>query len=178
MEFLMSLSGPVLYLMIFVAKTVEVSIATIRLVYNSKGERFKGAILGFFEVMIWILVVSSVLNNITEDPIKIIAYAGGFSLGNLLGVYIESLIAIGISSIQVVVNAEIGETLARTLREHSFGVTIIDGEGKDRSKKNLIFVQLKRKKMHSAIKIIRQTDPQAYISVNEVKSTIGGFIKK
>lgn len=178
MEFLMSLSGPILYLVIFVAKTIEVSISTIRLVYNSKGERFKGAILGFFEIMIWILVVSSVLNNITEDPLKIIAYAAGFSLGNLLGVYIESLIAIGISSIQVVVSEETGEVLAKNLREHDFGVTIIDGEGKDHSKKNLLFIQLKRKKIPDAVKIIKQTDPKAYISVNDVKSTIGGFIKK
>lgn len=178
MEFLLSLSGPTLYIIIFVAKTIEVATATIRLVYNTKGERFRGAILGFFEVLIWILVVSSVLNNITEDPFKIFAYAAGFSVGNLLGVYIESIIAIGISSIQVVVGEQSGAVLAGILREHNFGVTIIDGEGKENSKKNLLFIQLKRKKIPAAVKIIRQTDPLAYISVNDVKSTIGGFIKK
>ncbi|NLJ97629.1 MAG: hypothetical protein GX321_10815 [Clostridiales bacterium] len=94
MNFLLSLSGPVLYIIILVAKTIEVSIATIRLVYVNKGERIKGAILGFVEIMIWLLVVSSVLNNIADDPFKIFAYAAGFSLGNFLGVSIEAKIAV------------------------------------------------------------------------------------
>lgn len=178
MKLLMNLNGPILYIIIFMAKTVEVSISTIRLVYNSKGERIKGAVLGFFEVLIWILVVSSVLNNITEDPFKIIAYAAGFSFGNFLGIYIESKIAIGISSIQVVVSEELGNTLAQTLREEGFGTTVIEGKGKDNSKKILLFIQLKRKRIYKAIKIIKQTDPNAYISINDVKSVVGGFIKK
>lgn len=99
MEFLMSLEGLALYITIFIAKIVEVSISTIRLVYNNKGERVKGTILGFIEILIWLLVVSSVLNNITEDPFKIFAYALGFALGNYLGLYIESKIALGLASI-------------------------------------------------------------------------------
>lgn len=178
MDILMNLSGPALYIIIFLAKTIEVSISTIRLVYVNKGERVNGAILGFFEVMIWILVVSSVLNNIVDDPIKIIAYAAGFSLGNYLGVSIESKIAIGLASIQIVVNEEDGDILAGILRDHEYGVTIIDGKGKDNNKKDLLFIQLKRKKIPVAIKLIKETDPKAYISINDVKSTVGGFIKK
>jgi uncharacterized protein YebE (UPF0316 family) len=178
MEFLMNLTGPILYIIIFLAKTVEVSISTIRLVYVNKGERVKGAVLGSVEVMIWLLVVSSVLNNIVNDPFKMIAYAAGFSLGNYLGVSIESKIAIGLSSIQVIVDEEVGNVLANILRDNEFGVTIIDGKGKADNKKALLFVQLKRKKIPAAIKLIKTTNPNAYISVNDVKSTVGGFIKK
>lgn len=178
MDFLLNLSGHALYIIIFIAKTIEVSIATIRLVYVNKGERVKGAILGFFEVMIWILVVSSVLNNITDDPFKIFAYSAGFALGNYLGVFIESKIAVGLASIQIVVNEEDGDILAGILRDHEYGVTIIDGTGKDDSKKDLLFIQLKRKKIPAAIKLIKETDPNAYININDVKSIVGGFIKK
>lgn len=178
MDFLMSLSGPILYIIIFLAKTVEVSISTIRLVYVNKGERVKGAALGSVEVMIWILVVSSVLTNIAEDPFKILAYAAGFALGNYLGISIESKIAVGLASIQVVVNEEEGDALAAILRDHEFGVTIIDGKGRDESKKDLLFIQLKRRKIPAAIKLVKETDPNAYISINDVKSIVGGFIKK
>lgn len=178
MQFLINLKGPILYLIIFAAKTVEVSISTIRLVYVNKGERIKGAILGFIEVMIWLLVVSSVLHNITEDPFKMVAYAAGFSLGVYLGVAIESKVAIGLASIQVIVDADAGNALADILRDNEFGVTIIEGKGKDGSTKNLLFIQLKRKKIPSAIKLIKEINPNAYISINEVKSTFGGFIKK
>lgn len=177
MDFLLNLHGPVLYITIFLAKIVEVSISTIRLVYINKGERVKGAILGFIEIMIWLLVVSSVLNNITEDPFKILAYAAGFSLGNFIGITIESKIAVGLSSIQVVVNEDTGEILAEILRGGSYGVTIIDGKGRDDSKKSLLFIQLKRKKIPEAVKIIKQNAPGAYITVNDIKSMVGGYLK-
>lgn len=177
MDFLMNLEGPLLYIIIFFAKIIEVSIATIRVVFIGKGERVKGAILGFVEIMIWLIVVSSVLNNITEDPLKMLIYAAAFSLGNYLGVTIESKIAIGLSSIQVVVNDKDGEVLADILREQEYGVTIIEGKGKDDSIKNLLFIQLKRKKIPEAVKSIKQNYPEAYITVNDIKSMVGGYIK-
>lgn len=178
MHFLMNLQGPALYLFIFVAKTVEISISTVRLVYVNKGERVKGAVLGFIEILIWLLVVCSVLNNITEDPLKIIAYAAGYSLGVYLGVAVESKVAIGLASIQVVVDAEVGNELADKLRDNGFGVTIIAGKGRDENPKNLLFIQLKMKKIPLAIKLIKENNPSAYISINDVKTTFGGFIKK
>lgn len=177
MDFLMNLTGPALYIIIFLAKIIEVSIATIRLVYINKGERVKGAILGFIEILIWLLVVSSVLNNITEDPFKILAYAAGFSLGNYIGITIESMIAVGLASIQVVVSEDAGKILAEVLRDEDYGVTIIDGSGRDDSKKILLFIQLKRKKIPSAIKVIKQTAPNAYITINDIKSMLGGYIR-
>lgn len=177
MDFLMNLEGPLLYIIIFCAKIIEVSISTIRLVFISKGERVKGAILGFVEIMIWLIVVSSVLNNITEDPIKMLTYAAAFALGNYIGVTIESKIAVGLASIQVVVNEKDGEVLADILREQGYGVTIIEGKGKNESIKKLLFIQLKRKKIPEAVKLIKLHNPEAYITVNDIKSMLGGYIK-
>ena len=177
MAFLMNLEGPLLYFIIFFAKIIEVSISTIRIVYVNKGERAKGAILGFVEIMIWLVVVSSVLHNITEDPIKGFIYAIAFSLGNFFGVTIESKIAVGLSSIQVVVNHKDGEILADILREQGYGVTIIEGKGKNDSIKNLLFIQLKRKKIPEATRLIKEHNPEAFITVNEIKNMFGGYIK-
>lgn len=177
MEFLMNLQGPLLYLIIFLAKIIEVSISTIRIVYVNKGERVKGAVLGFAEIMIWVVIVSSVLNNITEDPIKVFVYAAAFALGNYFGITIESKIAVGLSSVQVVVNQNEGVILADILREQGFGVTIIEGRGKNDSIKNLLFIQLKRKKIPEAVKLIKEHCPEAYITVNDIKTMLGGYIK-
>ncbi|WP_312699916.1 DUF5698 domain-containing protein [Sedimentibacter sp.] len=177
MEFLMNMHGPALYIIIFCAKIIEVSISTIRLVYINKGERVIGACLAFVEILIWLVVVSSVLNNISEDPIKMFIYAIAFSMGNYIGVTIESKIAVGLASIQVVVNEDTGKMLAEALRDESYGVTIIDGTGKDDSKKSLLFIQLKRKKISDAVKLIKQTAPTAYITINDIKSMVGGYLK-
>ena len=177
MDFFMTLEGPLLYLIIFFAKIIEVSISTVRIVYINKGEKVKGAALGFIEILIWLVVVSSVLNNITEDPIKVFIYAIAFSLGNFFGVIIESKIAVGLSSIQVVVGQEGGAILADILREQGYGVTIIEGKGKNESIKNLLFIQLKRKKIPEATRLIKEHNPEAFITVNEIKTMFGGYIK-
>jgi uncharacterized protein YebE (UPF0316 family) len=178
MDFLLELSGPILYIIIFCAKIIEVTISTIRLVYINKGEKIKGTILAFIEISIWLVIVSSVLTNIADDPMKAFVYAAAFSLGNYIGVTIESKIAVGLASIQAVVNKDSGQILADILREQGFGVTIIDGTGKNDSKKNLLFIQLKRKRITEAINLIKENTPNAYISVNDIKSMTGGFVKK
>lgn len=178
MNVLLNIQGPLLYLVIFCAKIVEVSISTIRLVYINKGEKVKGAMLGFVEILIWLVVVSSVLTNITQDPLKILMYAAGFSLGNYIGITIEGKIAVGLASIQVVVNEEEGEVLADILRDSGFGVTILEGKGKGDSKKSLLFVQLKRKRISEAVRTVKSFNDTAFITVNDVKSTMGGFVKK
>lgn len=178
MDFLSVLSGPILYIVIFCAKIIEVTISTIRIVYINKGEKIKGTILAFIEISIWLVVVSSVLTNIADDPMKAFVYAAAFSLGNYIGVTIESKIAVGLASIQAVVNEDSGQVLADVLREQGFGVTIIEGKGKNDSKKNLLFIQLKRKRITEAINLIKENTPNAYISVNDIKSMTGGFVKK
>lgn len=178
MDFLSVLSGPILYIVIFCAKIIEVTISTIRIVYINKGEKIKGTILAFIEISIWLVVVSSVLTNIADDPMKAFVYAAAFSLGNYIGVTIESKIAVGLASIQAVVNEDSGQVLAVVLREQGFGVTIIEGKGKNDSKKNLLFIQLKRKRITEAINLIKENTPNAYISVNDIKSMTGGFVKK
>ena len=178
MEFLQNLSGPTLYLIIFFAKIIEVTIMTLRVVYINKGEKLIGAFLAFFEVFIWLLVVSSVLNNITEDPMKILVYCSAFALGNYLGVIIENKLAVGLSSLQAIVPDEDGERIARMLRESNFGVTVIEGKGIDDLKKDVLIIMLKRKRIKEAIKLINSQIPDALITINDVKNLRGGYIRK
>ena len=52
-----------IYFLILAAKIVEISIGTTRIVLITRGERGLGAILGFFEVLIWLVLVSTVLKD-------------------------------------------------------------------------------------------------------------------
>ncbi len=178
MDFLTELSGPLLYIIIFCAKIVEVSLMTLRVVYINKGEKLIGSIIGFVEVFIWVIVVSSVLNNISEDPMKIFVYCFSFALGNYVGVTIENKLAVGVSSMQVIVPDEIGEEIAMDLRQNNFGVTIIEGKGIEDVKKDVLSVILKRKRIPQAVEIINAKLPNALISINDVKNMRGGYIKK
>lgn len=168
----------IIYILIFVAKLVEVSLATLRVVLVNRGEKGKGAFIGFFEAMIWIMVVSNVLSTITEDPIKVVVYCVAFALGNYVGVIIENWLAIGTSCIQAVISCvENKEMVSNAMRSRGFGVTSIKGEGME-GPVDVLLIYLKRKCITEAITVIKGFCPDAMITVNDVRQLRNGFLRK
>lgn len=174
----MEITDILLYGLILVAKVIEVSIATMRIMLITKGERLVGAILGFFEVMIWVVIVSTVLKDITEDPIKVVIYALGFSIGNYVGSILESKLAFGNTTIMCVLDGNDCDTVD-ILREKGHAVTVIEGEGRD-SKKKVLMIFAKRKKVDDIIGVIRDIQPKAIITTSDVKPVgrVHGIVKK
>lgn len=163
-----------LYFVIFFVKIIEVSLGTIRIVLINKGERTIGAIIGFFEVTIWITLVGKVIADISSDPWKAIAYSLGFACGNYVGSVIEEKLGIGMSEIQVIVLKEDGEKLANAIRDEGFAVTVVEGQGKN-FPRNILFMYVKRRKINKALKLIRDNQENAVITVSEAKPLYGGF---
>jgi uncharacterized protein YebE (UPF0316 family) len=166
-----------LYLGIFFAKLIEVTIATLRNVLINRGQRKIGAVLAFFEVLIWLFVVSIVLNDITSDFFKVFVYCFAFACGNFLGSVLEEKLAIGMSVMEVYVMREAAGQLADALRQDGFGVTTIDSHGKE-NEMVIMKVYLKRKQIKEATALIKDISPAAIITVGDIKRISGGFIKK
>jgi len=135
MDFILEQPKIVLYVVIFCAKIFEVSIGTLRIVLVSKGQKLKAALIAFVECVIWILVVSTVLVDITKDPVKVVIYCAAFAIGNYIGVSLENRLAMGLSSIQVITNLEEGNELALLLRDNNFGVTVMKVTARKKKKK-------------------------------------------
>ena len=162
------------YLAILLVKIFEVTLGTVRIVLITKGERGKGAILGVIEVIIWVSLVSTVLNNVTEDPIKIVIYAVGFGVGNYCGSLVEEKLAIGTTRIEIIVLQEHACNLTEALRQAGFAVTVIDGHGKDYERKILISI-VQRKSVKHYIEIAKKNQKNAMITISESKPVYGGF---
>ncbi|HEV57052.1 MAG TPA: hypothetical protein ENN87_06090, partial [Phycisphaerales bacterium] len=86
---------------IFVARICDVSVGTLRIIAVARGRRVAAAILGFFEVLIWITVISHVMQNLT-NPWCYVAYAAGFATGNYVGIRIEQMLAMGQLVVRVI----------------------------------------------------------------------------
>ncbi|MFZ7130821.1 MAG: DUF5698 domain-containing protein [Eubacteriales bacterium] len=176
MDFL-SGSNILIYFFIFFGKILEVTLSTIRIVLINRGEKLKGSLIAFIEIIIWLLIINSVLKTINEDIIKFILYALAYAAGNYLGVLIEEKLAIGLSSIQVILPLNKAGAACQMLREHHFGVTTIEGEGV-KDKRDILIIHLKRKRINEAVKLIQYHVENAVITINDVKAIRGGFIKK
>ena len=171
------ITGIWLYLVIFLGKMAEVCFSTLRIMFVGKGRKLEGTIFGLVEIALWVIIVSSVLSGLTEDPMKAVVYCVAFTLGIPLGMKRESILAVGLTSVQVVAAKEDGEKIGLALREHGFGITFLDGHSVDGTKRELVFVQLRRKRINDAIKIIKETAPNAVISVSDLRSFRGGFLR-
>jgi uncharacterized protein YebE (UPF0316 family) len=167
------------YFVIFVAKVIEVSLMTVRTVLVTKGEKGYGAIIGIFEISIWIILTSTVLAGLQDDPFKMVVYALGFAVGIYLGSILEEKLAIGLVTVQVIVNSNDGEILTDDLREKGIGITVIDGQGLSEPKKILI-LHIQRKRKNEIIRNIIKVVPSSLISASDLKTVYGGYglIKK
>lgn len=166
--------GIMLYVLIVLAKIIEVSFMTLRIVFITKGERKLGAIIGFFEVTLWIVIVSNVITNISSDPFKAISYALGFALGNYIGSMVEEKIGLGLSEVKVILKEEHGAEIASYIRGLGYAVTVLSGEGKN-LKRNMLIMFIPRKKVRSLVDSIVEKQENAVITVSEIKPVYGGY---
>jgi len=94
MEQLNSYSYLILPLCIFIAKILDVSMGTIRIVLISKNKRVAASFLSFFEMFIWLMAISNIMRNL-DNLMCCLAYACGYSAGVYLGMVIEEKITNG-----------------------------------------------------------------------------------
>jgi uncharacterized protein YebE (UPF0316 family) len=162
----------VLPLLIFLARICDVSIGTLRIILVSKGKKNIAPILGFFEVLIWIVAISKIMQNL-DNYINYIAYAAGFATGNLVGMIIEEKLAMGIQLIRVFAHQN-GPDLLKTLNTNGFGATSVEAHGAI-EKIDLIYTIVQRNELEKVLDIIDKFNPMAFYTIEDVKAVNEGI---
>jgi uncharacterized protein YebE (UPF0316 family) len=158
-------------ILIFCARICDVTLGTIRVIFISKGIKYLAPLIGFVEVIIWLLAIGQVMNNLTH-PVAYIAYGAGFASGTYIGMLIEEKISLGLTSVRIITKKDPTE-LIDYLRSQNYGVTSIDGTG-GTGKVKMVFTIIKRQDLHNVVGIVKQFNPNAFYSVEEVKSIAEG----
>ncbi len=158
-------SWVVLPFLIFIARIADVTIGTIRLIFVARGMKVLAPLAGFFEVLIWLVVISQIMQHLA-NPLCYIAYAAGFAAGNYIGMMLVDRLSLGKVIIRIITQKDAGP-LVESLKEHQFGVTVLDGRGVQ-GKVQVIFTVVKRAHIEDVQRLIRQFNPQAFYSIEEV----------
>ncbi len=153
-------------IMIFLMRITDVSIGTIRIIFVTRGNRLVAPILGFFEVLVWIIAISNIIQHL-DNWICYVAYAGGFATGNYVGMLIEEKLAIGVCLIRVIAQKEIA-VLTSVLNEKGYSTTTLDARGKF-DNVNVIFLIVKRKDAGNAISLIKEYNPKAFYTIEDIR---------
>ena len=164
----------ILPLLIFISRLADVSLATLRHIFISKGFKTLVPILGFFEVLIWLIAIRQIFNSV-DSVVCYIAWAAGFSAGTYLGMYIEEKLALGMQIIRIITNDDTNK-LVEAFKNAQQGITVVNGQGAIGPVK-VIFTVVKRTNKDEIIKIIHLHAPEAFYTIEEIKSNSQGVFK-
>ncbi len=155
-------------LIIFSLRLADQSFGTMRALLVAKNKPIYAALIGLFESAIWIVAISQVVKDI-DDPVLIGSYAAGFAAGTILGSYIERIVGVGNIVVRVFCPAD-SPSVAEKLRQQGYGVTVIDGEGKDGPVKIYLCV-IPRRKLRIVLDMIKEINPNSFITTDMANPT-------
>jgi uncharacterized protein YebE (UPF0316 family) len=159
-------------LLIFLARICDVSIGTMRIIFVSKGKKHIAPILGFFEVLIWIIAISKIMQNL-DNYVNYVAYAAGFATGNYVGMIIEEKLAMGFQMVRVFA-AQDGPGLVQNLNSNGFGATTVEAHGA-KEKVHIIYAIVKRTELDKVLGIIDHFNPRAFYTIEDVRAVNEGI---
>lgn len=159
---------------IILAKILEVTMETTRVILTVKGHRLKAALIAVVELLLWVFVASNVIIGLADSPIKGVAYVFGYAIGVSIGSRVGKLLVIGQVQIKAITGEKTGNQIAVTLRKQGYGVTICAANGMHESK-SILIVYASGKKSAALIQTILSLDPFAMIVEEDVQA-INGFL--
>jgi uncharacterized protein YebE (UPF0316 family) len=159
-------------LLIICARICDVTMGTIRIIAIARGKRYLATMLGFFEVIIWLVAIGQIMRHLT-NVLYYIAYAGGFAAGTFVGMYVEEKLAMGVLIVRIITSRDASELIA-FLRDANYGVTAVDARGAEEPV-NIIFTIIRRSDLPAVVKIIEKFHPKAFYSIEDVRFASEGI---
>ena len=161
-------------LLIFSLRIVDVSIGTLRVMYMVRGERAKTVPLAFVESAVWVFAISRIFKHF-DNPLNMLAFAGGYAAGTMVGMTLERWIATGQILVRVISDKADRDELVGAIRGAGFGVTVLTGQGRE-GEQAILFVVALRRRGRELLDLIRLHDDDAFVTVDPVSKAIGGYL--
>jgi uncharacterized protein YebE (UPF0316 family) len=169
---MLDLSSWTVPLLIFAAEMCVVTLATLRIIFIGRGHTVLAPTLGFGEIVIWLFAVGKTMQNL-HDPACFLAFALGFTLGNLLGIVIEKKLAMGMVNVRIITHRDASD-LIDALRAASFGVTCVNGQGAT-GPVQVVMSIVKRRQLAEVVALIQEYHPQAFYAVEDLQTASAGI---
>ncbi len=158
--------------LIFTARLIDVSLATMRHILVFKGSKRLVPALGFVEVLVWLVAMTQVVENLTNVACYL-AWAGGFSTGTYCGMLLEERLALGHQLVRIISHGQC-EDMIEVLRMRQFGVTVIPAHGST-GPVQVILVATSRTKIRTLLQTIKDHNPSLFFTLEDVRSVESGI---
>lgn len=165
----------IMYLLIMFSQMVNLIFATIRPILTARGEKTINTICCLVQNIFYVVGTAYVIVGVTEDPVRIVFYLIGCTLGCYLGMVLDEKLAIGTDMLTVIIDRKDSDRLTTFIRDNGFAVTTMDAKSTDKDKE-ILMIGIKRKKEKKLINSILKNEKNAVI-IDESVGTVGGYYK-
>ncbi|MDD3740362.1 MAG: DUF2179 domain-containing protein [Bacteroidales bacterium] len=162
-------------LMIFCARICDVTIGTLRIILVARGQKVIAPLLGFVEVLIWIIAIGQIMENL-DNWVCYLFYAAGFATGNYVGMVIEEKIAMGIVGLRLVTGKPADELIAY-LSDNGYGLTHLDASGAV-GHVHVLFITISRKNLNELVEVINKFNPGAFYTIEDIRFVNKGVFQQ
>jgi uncharacterized protein YebE (UPF0316 family) len=156
----------ILPILIFCARIVDVSIGTLRILFIARNQKLIAPVLGFFESLLWLIATGQIFRHL-DNAVCFVAYAGGFAMGNYIGMLIENRLAIGQLVVRIITESN-SNGLIEKMESAGFATTLLDGESAS-GKVKILFSVIKRKQLQNIVNLVTEFAPKAFYTVEDVQ---------
>lgn len=158
---------------IFLLRVIGVSLSTVRVLVMMRGKKMASVVMGFFEVLVYVIAIGQVVNNLSNIW-NILGYCLGFSAGTLIGMWMDDRTAGGYSTIRIISRRH-GERIAEVIREAGYGATLERGIGRE-GKVMMVLAIVRRQEVENVCKLADKIDATAFISIDETRAVKRGYL--
>ncbi len=158
------LEAVLLALLIMGLRTIDVSLATLKTIFIVEGRNMLAPSLGFVEATIYVIAASIVFQDL-GNPIKILGFGLGFSLGTANGMYWAQRLGLGSITLRLF-KSGIGDDLVDALRDAGYRLTSMNGMGRD-GPVTFIQLNLRKRAVPQALEVARPWLSNCFVTVGD-----------
>jgi uncharacterized protein YebE (UPF0316 family) len=160
-------------LFIFILRVLGVSLSTVRILLMTRGRKLLSAAFGFFQTLVYAVAIGKVVQDLNNIP-NLMSYGLGFSVGTLVGMWLEERIAIGFATIRVISPGR--NQVAEAIRRAGYGAT----EGMAYGKEGIVGTVktvVRRRDVEAVCEMIYQRAPDAFITIEDTQKVQRGYLR-
>ena len=151
------------------------TVSTVKMLAIVRHRKVIAAGLSALEALIFAFVFSRVLAD-TSNYIILVAYCLGGSVGTFIGMTMEEQLTKHFVSLSVITQNG-GHDIAVALRAAGFGVTEMQGEGRD-GQVTMLRSIFDMKQVRKAMQIVLEINPKAFTALEEERNIHAGWVLK
>jgi uncharacterized protein YebE (UPF0316 family) len=152
--------------LIFGAKVVDVGLSTIGLIFTARGYKKLSAAVSFFEIIIYLLAISAILDHLSEWH-YLFAYAFGYAVGTYAGMWLEEKLSIGFLSIRFITRKN-PERFLKGLRRVGYKPTFYLARS-SAHRVHVVHTVVKRRELADLTDRIARFDRAAFYAIEDIR---------